>query len=115
MRPTITGGAGSAKRRLGRWCEVSESSLTTNPDSAEAHNTLGSIYVRKGDPESARGEFEEAIRLKADYAWAHYNLGLVYRVLREPEAARTEFQKALVADPEFRAARDALTHLEQSR
>ena len=92
-----------------------KAALTTDPDSAEAHNTLGSIYVRKGDPESARGEFEEAIRLKADYAWAHYNLGLVYRVLREPEAARTEFQKALVADPEFRAARDALTHLEQSR
>jgi tetratricopeptide (TPR) repeat protein len=89
--------------------------LTIDPGSAEGHNTLGSLYLRKGEPESARSEFEEAIRLKPGYAWAHYNLGLVYRGLKELGSARIEFQKALTADPEFRVARDALTHLEQSQ
>ena len=86
--------------------------LESDPQSAEAHNTLGSLYLRRQDLLRARDEFTAAIRLDPKFAWGHYNLGLTFhQQKRDAEAAR-EFHAALEADPQFRAARIALDRLE---
>jgi hypothetical protein len=59
--------------------------------SPEAHNTLGSIFLRKQD--------------------SHYNLGLAQRALGDRESARQEFGTALAIDSQFAAARSALDRL----
>lgn len=50
------------------WGEAQQQSLSalhTDPGSAEVHNTLGSIYLRRGRLELARGELEKGNPLAA--------------------------------------------------
>jgi len=89
-----------------------KSAVKTDPESAEAHNTLGSVYLYKNNLDEAADEFIEAMRLDPRLAGAHYNLGLVRaKQGRKPEAVR-EFQAALSVDPKFQAAQEALTRIE---
>jgi tetratricopeptide (TPR) repeat protein len=87
------------------------SALAVDPYSAEAHNTLGSIFLRKQDFLGARTELQEAVRLKPDFVFAHYNLGLADRALGNSESARQDFEKALAIDPKFTPAQSALDRL----
>jgi Flp pilus assembly protein TadD len=89
--------------------------LSIEPGAAETHNTLGNVYLRKGETALARGEFEEAVRLKPNYAAAHYNLGVALVALKELDGARSEFQKALSADPNYLPAREALARMDRAR
>jgi tetratricopeptide (TPR) repeat protein len=88
--------------------------LQADPKSAEAHNTLGSLFLRRGELEKARGELAEAVRLQPKFAWAHYNLGLVLLQQKKSEEAARAFRQALASDPGFRPAKDALARLESS-
>jgi Tfp pilus assembly protein PilF len=84
-----------------KWSEAEQrmlAALRADPGSAEAHNTLGSIYLQGGDLEKARRQFEEAIRLQPKLASAHYNLGLVLQQQGKTEAAAQEFRAAQEAD-----------------
>ena len=85
--------------------------LAVDVASPEAHNTLGSIFLRKQDFIGARAELQEAIRLKPDFAFAHYNLGLAHRALGDGGSARQEFETVLAIDPQFAAARSAIDRL----
>jgi tetratricopeptide (TPR) repeat protein len=91
------------------------SAMAIDPSSAEAHNTLGSIYLRQYNLPEARNEFQEAVRLKSDFIFAHFNLGLAQRGLGDIDSARSEFEKALAGDPNFTAAREALNRLPAPR
>jgi Tfp pilus assembly protein PilF len=84
--------------------------IQADPNSAEAHNTLGSLDLKRGDLKSAGKEFVEAIRLNPRFA-PQYNLGLILRQQHRKGVAAREFQEALSADPQFRPARDALDRL----
>ena len=92
-----------------------QAALGADPSSADAHNALGSVYLRKGNLERARDEFTEAVRLAPESAWAHYNLGLVFRGQGRSDEAAHEFRLALASDPQLRAARKALESLKQNR
>jgi tetratricopeptide (TPR) repeat protein len=85
--------------------------LSLDPLDPNAHNTLGSLYLRKGDLDKAVAEFQEALRLRPKSASTHYNLGLVFRKQNRDNDAAREFRQALAIDPQFRPARDALSHL----
>jgi Flp pilus assembly protein TadD len=75
-----------------------QSALRADPGSAEAHNTLGMIYLQRGELEPARRQFEETIRLQPKLASAHYNLGLVYQQQGKTDAAAQEFRAAKEAE-----------------
>jgi len=85
-----------------------------DPGSAEAHNTLGSVYIRRGQLEQASSELEEAIRLQPEFAGAHYNLALVLKKQEKRDEAAQELRAALKADPQFQAARAELDRMEAS-
>jgi tetratricopeptide (TPR) repeat protein len=105
---------GALAIREDRWDDALlhlRAALKADPQSAEAHNTLGSLYFLRGDLEGARREFAEAIRQMPNFAQAHYNLGLVFQKQKENDKAAEQFRLALQADPELRAAREALNSL----
>ena len=45
-------------------------------ENAEAHNSLGYVASRLGEPDQAIGYYERAIELQPNYAQAHFNLGM---------------------------------------
>jgi Tfp pilus assembly protein PilF len=61
--------------------------------------------------DKAESEFRETLRLQPKSAYTHYNLGLVFRKQNRDSDAAKEFRQAVALDPQFRAARDALSHL----
>jgi tetratricopeptide (TPR) repeat protein len=89
--------------------------LSADPKSSEVNNTLGSLYLKRGDLNQARDFFVKTIALDAKMAGAHYNLGLVLRQQKKNEEAAQAFRQALLADPQFRPAREALQRLEGSK
>jgi Flp pilus assembly protein TadD len=46
------------------------------PDSAQAHNELGEVFLANGQTEKALQHFREALRLQPDFAQAQHNLKL---------------------------------------
>ena len=88
--------------------------IRIQPASAEAHNMLGSLHMRRGDLGPAAAEFAEAIRVDPQFAAAHYNLGIIFRRQQKAQQAAQEFQKVLSIDPSFQPARAALDRLQSA-
>ena len=70
--------------------------LNSHPaGSVSAHNELGLITLREGDPDAAARHFEAVLEADADHRQATYNLSLLYRRLDradEAEAMRARFE-----------------------
>ena len=60
--------------------EEARASLTqvieAEEENAEAHNSLGYVASRLGEPAQAIRHYERAVELQPDYAQAHFNLGM---------------------------------------
>jgi type IV pilus biogenesis/stability protein PilW len=76
----------------------------TATPSASEHLDTGLDYLEQEEPEQARAEFEEALRLDPGYALAHYNLGRVHYQQGELDLAEAAFKEAIENDPELAAA-----------
>jgi Flp pilus assembly protein TadD len=74
-------------------------SLQIKPDHAEAHNTLGVIYARRGKAELATREYEEALRLGPYLASAHANYGVLLARTGKPRLAIPHFAAAAELSP----------------
>ncbi|HET9309528.1 MAG TPA: VWA domain-containing protein [Candidatus Sulfotelmatobacter sp.] len=59
-----------------------------------AHNALGSAYLRLGENEQAREEFEKAVALDDHMANSYLNVGCVELALKQYSAAEAAFRKA---------------------
>ena len=53
--------------------EAFESAIGLNPDFAEAHNNLGTLYSKLGRMDDALACFQRAIDINPEYAEAHRN------------------------------------------
>ena len=78
---------GEAERRMSL-------ALEADPNSAEAHDTLGGIYLERGDLQRARLQFEKAVQLQPQSGPAHYHLGLVLQQQGKTAEAEREFRAA---------------------
>ncbi len=80
---------------------------------AVGHANLGRVYARLGRTAEAEAEFVAAAEAEVDPARRHYRNG--QRLARfhpdRPGEARREFEAALALQPDFAAARDALSQL----
>ena len=73
--------------------------LEADPEAAQAHVNLISLYGRKGQMDAAQRHYEAALKLQGDRAGAHYNWGvLVARAGRHDEAIDA-FRRALDVSP----------------
>lgn len=83
------------------------------PESAEAHNTLGTLLLAVGDRRSARREFERAVSLNARAAWAHNNLCYLATAEGDHLAGLEACRRALALDPTLPVARGNLAEVER--
>src|SRR5262249_36783042 len=96
---------------LGRARTNLERALVRDGSLAEAHNHLGIVLAKLGEPDGALQQFLGANEPPA----AFNNLGVVYLEQKQWREARDAFQRALALDPEYRKAQvnlaDATSHL----
>lgn len=70
-------------------------------DSADILYNLGLAYKAKGDLQTARDTFLEAVRVNPAMVKAGYMLAVVYRELKDIERAFDQLNKVLAAQPNY--------------
>jgi len=101
-------------RQLATWRDsttVFTHALAVTADNWLAHHNLGMALAKRGDIDSAAGEFAAAIRLRPSYADAHYDLGVALLRERKPDEAVAEFTRTLDLAPHHADAHQALGNL----
>jgi Tfp pilus assembly protein PilF len=82
--------------------------LAKNPNSLEAHNSLGNVLVESGRFDEAIQQFEYALRLRPNYANARNNLGVALARSGKTQEAVALYELALQVAPDFAAAHNNL-------
>ena len=85
-----------------------EAAIALMPSLAQAHFNRGTIFLDRGDWQTALDAFHTALTFKPDSAGAHFNLGNAYLQGSQLEAAIAAYQKAIDLKPEFADAQRAL-------
>jgi tetratricopeptide (TPR) repeat protein len=83
-------------------------SIAVTRDNYKLNNTLGGLYLDRGDLPAARRHLEESLDQLPGYADAHVNLGLLELRSGNVEAAIDNYRKALAIDPENAQGHDNL-------
>ncbi len=78
--------------------------MRLKPDLAEAHNNLGIVLARHGEPEQAEACYRRAIEIKPDFANAYNNLGIILGHLNRHAEALAAFGEALGHNPQHAEA-----------
>jgi tetratricopeptide (TPR) repeat protein len=79
---------------------------------AEYYDTLGLVYLKKGDLDRAESSLRDALRITPQHVGSAYHLALVSHARGEDEQAETLLGQVLRADPggPFAASAEALLH-----
>ncbi len=72
--------------------------LRIKPDSAEAHNKMGSALAAQGKLDEAINHLRKALKIKPCFAQAHYNLGNVLASQDKLDEAIQNFRQALACN-----------------
>ena len=75
-----------------------EAALHSEPQTAELHDELGSLYAQQRNWPAAQQQFTEATRLNPTLASAHLHLGLALQAQGQPDSLR-HLQRAAELDP----------------
>ncbi|MGM0767469.1 MAG: tetratricopeptide repeat protein [Pseudomonadota bacterium] len=92
---------------------TAETWIKTQPDNATALIARGNIASRTGNPEQARGYFENARDKAPQLAAPEIALGNLARTREQTEEARAHFQKAVELAPDNRQALQGLAELSE--
>lgn len=82
-----------------------QAALAINPDEAQVHSNLGTIWMEMGRYEDALKEQQTAVRLAPGYAEAYMNMGADLQHLGRYPEAEAAFQNALAIKPGLATAR----------
>jgi tetratricopeptide (TPR) repeat protein len=77
-----------------------ERALAIDPDHAEAHNNLGTIFYGRGQLDEAIVHYERVIALKTDCADTHCNLGIALATLGRYDGAILRYKRGLDLQPD---------------
>jgi hypothetical protein len=69
--------------------------IAHSPESADAYNNMGIVYMRRGRYEEAEEMLMQAVTLRPDFPSARNNLANVYRVTGRYDEALEEFGRAM--------------------
>jgi tetratricopeptide (TPR) repeat protein len=86
------------------WTET----LTQNPESWLAQNTVGLIFFARGHLDEAITQFQNVLEIYPNFADAHCNLGSALFQRGQRDEGVAEFQKALEINPNLAVARSNL-------
>lgn len=79
--------------------------LELNPQTHEAHYSLGQMELRGGQLADAEREFQEELRLQPQDARTRYHLAFVLELQQRPEEALRLLEEVLQANPAYADAR----------
>lgn len=75
--------------------------LEADPEFADAHCNLGTVYYNRGDRDRARACYEEALKYDPEHVEANFNLGNLLEEAGQQEGALSRYKLAMRADPLF--------------
>lgn len=114
----IAAAAALAHRQAGHWRNndtLFSHALAVNPQSWVAHNNLGLVRARQGNPEQAVRHYHNAIAANAAYEPAYNNLGLALADLGKQDEAQAAYRSALHYAPGYAEAHNNLAILLAAR
>jgi tetratricopeptide (TPR) repeat protein len=91
--------------------EAYRRALEADPEHADSHCNLGSIFYNQGRRGPARSCFERALEVEPQHVEANLNLATMLEEDEQNEAALRHYKRALVADPFYADAHVSLALL----
>ena len=85
--------------------EFAQDGITSFPESAGLHRTLGAAQYRLGDFKSAKQCLQQAVALDKSHPLSYFLLGSTLTKLGQSEAAEAYFRQAQRLDPRYAARR----------
>jgi len=89
------------KETYAQAAEAYRAAIDADPEFADAHCNLGSVYFNQDRRDLARGCFERAVEIAPGHVEANLNLGTLREDEDANEAALRHYRTALEADPLF--------------
>ncbi len=78
-----------------------EQAMSLGCRDAEAFVVRGRVFLERNDPQTAKLDFQEAVRMDEEFAMAESYLGRAYLDEGDVEQALSHFQRAVEIDPEL--------------
>ncbi len=79
--------------------EAYQRAIEADPDFADAHCNLGTVYYNQNRRAEARRCFERALEIEPKHVESHLNLATVFEEEGRSESALSHYKLALAADP----------------
>lgn len=92
--------------------EILNEVLESGTESLNIFNTMGVVYRKKGDTDSALTHYKKALKVHPDEPYIYYNIGRLYLDSKESSKAKTYFRQALEKDPGFTEAKQVIKAIE---
>ena len=92
--------------------EILNEILELRPETVNVYNSLGVLYRKKGEYQTALGHYKKALKIHPNEPNIHYNIGRIHVDLRDFERAQFYFRSALKLAPDFKDAKEALHAIE---
>ncbi len=89
--------------------------IAQRPDDADAHYNLGTLSLRRNDPEQARLALEQTVKIRPDYPEAWNNLGMLAAQSGQSDDAIRDFRRSLELRPDYAIALLNLGNLYRAR
>ncbi|MCP3890353.1 MAG: tetratricopeptide repeat protein, partial [Desulfobulbaceae bacterium] len=86
--------------------------LDSGSDSMNVFNTLGVLYRKKGESETALQHYKKALKVHPDESYIYYNIGRLYMDMKDTEKAVEYFKQSLEKDPEFEDSKQVIKAIE---
>lgn len=88
--------------------EVLNEVLQSGTQSLNIFNTLGVIYRKKGEPDTAINQYKKALKVHPDEPYIYYNIGRIYLDMKDTDKAKEYFRQALDKEPGFEEAKQVI-------
>ena len=100
-RSSILAASTTARACLTRRLRYLQSAVEIAPESYEAHNNLGNVFLHKQQFQDSITQLTKALSLKPDARDTQNNLGLAYSANGQTTEAKTAFIAVLRLDPTY--------------
>ena len=88
--------------------EILKEVLECGSDSLNVFNSLGVIYRKRGDHDTAMTHYKKALKVHPDEPNIYYNIGRIYLDMKDMEQAKALFQQAVDIDSSFIEAKQVI-------